>query len=126
MKRKIETFPHYINKLFESREMANAFHYCVEHNNLHTFLEEYYSKIINLYDELIEMYQGKYGIINEPYEIIIAERGNDVVGYFEDTVKQLEKSVDKVFDKNDTFLLSKNDEIIGLLYKIIYKMKYLK
>lgn len=106
--------------------MANAFHYCVEHNNLHTFLEEYYSKIINLYDELIEMYQGKYGIINEPYEIIIAERGNDVVGYFEDTVKQLEKSVDKVFDKNDTFLLSKNDEIIGLLYKIIYKMKYLK
>lgn len=118
------------SKLFESREMAHIYHLQVNGEQgshaKHTALGEYYDEVLELLDETIETYQGQYGIIDGYQTIDTAEtRTKEVIAYFEELVEFVKHSR-KAISVEDTHLQNIIDEIVGLMYRTLYKLKFTK
>lgn len=120
----------FFSKLFESREMAHIYHLTVKgemgSHAAHKALQEYYEGILEFIDELIEVYQGQYGII-ESYDIIDTSetKSKDKIEYFEELVDFV-KTEKKCIKPEDSHLLNIVDEAVALIYKTLYKLKYNK
>lgn len=118
------------SKLFESREMAHIYHLQVNgemgSHAAHTALGEYYDEVLELLDQTIETYQGQYGII-DGYQTIdtAATRTKEKVEYFEELVEFV-KHGRKAISVEDTHLQNIIDEIVGLMYRTLYKLKFTK
>lgn len=118
----------FFSKLFESREMAHMYHLQTKGNGAfaaHLALGAYYEGVIELIDELVEVYQGQYDLV-EGYEIIDTKETNskDKIAYFNELVSYI-KTERKVISNEDTHLHNIIDEIVALAYKTIYKLKFL-
>jgi hypothetical protein len=118
------------SKLFESREMAHIYHLQVRGDEgsyaAHVALGAYYEGVLELVDEIIETYQGQYGLV-EGYEIIdTAEtKTKEKIEYFEDLAKFI-KEERKCISEEDTHLHNIIDEVVALVYKTLYKLKFNK
>ncbi len=118
------------SKLFESREMAHIYHLQVngEEGSLasHLALGDYYDNILELIDSLIETYSGQYGIV-DGYDIIDTNstRTKEKVAYFEDLAEFI-KYARKSISAEDTHLQSIIDEVVALVYRTLYKLKFMK
>ncbi len=120
----------FFSKLFESRQMAHVFH--LQSNSEGSFaehkaLQDYYDGVLDLVDDLIEIHQGQYGIV-EGYDIIdtSSTRKKNALEYFEDLAIYLKSEKFNAINKDDSHLHNIVDEIVALVYKTIYKLKYLK
>lgn len=120
----------FFSKLFESREMAHIYHLTVKgepgSHAAHKALQEYYEGILEFIDEMIEVYQGQYGII-ENYDMIDTKetKTKDKIEYFEELVEFV-KTEKKCIKTEDSHLLNIVDEAVALIYKTLYKLKYNK
>ena len=118
----------FFSKLFESREIAHIYHLQVRGEQgsfaAHTALGAYYDGVIGLIDNLIETYQGQYEIV-EGYDIIDTRITKEKVLYFEELAQQI-KSGRNCIPPEDTHLHNIIDEIVALIYKTLYKLKYNK
>ena len=118
------------SKLFESREMAHIYHLQVNGEEgshaSHAALNTYYEDILELIDTLIETYSGQYGIV-DGYDIIDTNstRTKDKVAYFEDLVEFV-KYARKAISAEDTHLQNVIDEVVALIYRTLYKIRFLK
>ena len=118
------------SKLFESREMAHIYHLQVNgdmgSHAKHTALGEYYDGVLGLIDSIIEAFQGQYGIVEE-YDVIDTSetRSKDTIEYFNELARFI-KEERKCINLEDTHLHSIIDDIVVLLYKTLYKLKYTK
>ena len=120
----------FISKLFEAREMAHVFHLMVNgemgSHATHTALGEFYESLLGFIDELTEVYQGQYGLI-ENYDIIdtSAARERQYIQYFQglaEFIKQHRTS----FSSEDTHLHNIIDEVVAITYRLLYKLKFNK
>ena len=120
----------FFSKLFESREMAHIYHLQVNgdmgSHAKHIALGEYYDGVLSLIDDLIETYQGQYGIIEE-YDVIDTKdtKSKDTIEYFNELARFM-KEERKCINLEDTHLHSVIDDIVVLVYKTLYKLKYTK
>lgn len=120
----------FFSKLFESREMAHVYHLTVKgemgSHAAHTALNDFYDGILGFIDEMIEVYQGQYGIV-EGYETIDTSetRSKDKIEYFEE-LAQFIKTERKCIKAEDSHLHNIIDEAVALTYKTLYKLKYNK
>ena len=111
--------------------MAHVYHLQVKgdmgSHAAHTALNEYYEGLLEFLDELIEVYQGQYGIV-ENYEMIDTKDTNtkDKIEYFLEIVKFIKDTRKTTFSDEDTHLHNIIDEVVALTYKLIYKLKYNK
>lgn len=118
------------SKLFESREMAHIYHLQVNGEQgshaAHTALNEYYEGVLDFIDDLIETYQGQYGIV-DGYETIDTNetRTKEKVEYFEGLVEFV-KHGRKAISVEDTHLQNIIDEVVALIYRTLYKLKFTK
>ena len=121
----------FFSKIFEARQMAHVYHLQVKgdmgSHAAHTALNEYYDDLLEFLDELIEVYQGQYGIV-ENYEMIDTKDTNskDKIEYFLEFVKFIKDTRKTTFSDEDTHLHNIIDEVVALTYKLIYKLKYNK
>ena len=120
----------YFSKLFEARQMAHVYHLQVKgdvgSHAAHTALNEYYDGLLDFVDQIIEVYQGQYGII-ESYEPIDTKEAasKDKIVYFEELVNFI-KNEKKCIKSEDSHLLNIVDEIVALTYSLLYKLKFNK
>lgn len=120
----------FFSKLFESREMAHIYHLTVKgepgSHAAHKALQEYYEGILEFIDEIIEVYQGQYGLV-ENYEVIDTAdtKTKDKLEYFKELVEWI-KTEKKCIKQEDTHLINIVDEMVALMYKTIYKLTYNK
>ena len=118
------------SKLFESREMAHIYHLQVNgemgSHAAHTALNDYYDGVLELIDDLIETYQGQYGIV-DGYDVIDTNttRTKEKVEYFESLVEFV-KHGRKAISTEDTHLQNIVDEVVALIYRTLYKLKFTK
>lgn len=117
---KIKSF---VSKLFEARQVAHNAHLATKSYAQHKALNSFYDDILGLTDTFVETFQGQYGIISG-YEEMKVEKESDIIGYLEDTVNQFKETRNEL-DK-DTHLQNIIDEMIGLVYSTLYKLKNLK
>lgn len=118
------------SKLFESREMAHIYHLQVNGEQgshaAHTALNEYYDSVLDLIDDLIETYQGQYGIV-DGYDVIDTNntRTTEKLAYFEELVEFV-KHARQAISAEDTHLQNIIDEVVALIYRTLYKIRFLK
>ena len=114
----------FMGLLFLARDVAHSAHLNTRSFAKHKALGKFYDEIVDLADTFAEMYQGKYGLIG-PVSLMSAEKTNNIVEFLEDQAEDLEKMRYKVVDKDCTPLQNIIDEILGLYYSTLYKLKYL-
>ena len=120
----------FFSKLFESREMAHIYHLQVNgemgSHAKHTALGDYYEGVLSFIDDIIEIWQGQYGIIEE-YDVIDTSetKSKDTIEYFNELARFI-KEERKCIPAEDTHLHNIIDEVVALVYKTLYKLKYNK
>ncbi len=121
----------FFSKLFESREMAHVYHLSVKGDMgsyaAHVALGAYYEAILEFIDELIETYQGQYELI-ENFDMIntIDTKSKSPIEYFEELVEFVKSTRNTSLSPEDTHLQNLVDEVVGLIYRTLYKLKYNK
>ena len=120
----------FFSKLFESREMAHIYHLQVNgemgSHAKHTALGDYYEGVLSFIDDIIEIWQGQYGIIEEYDTIDTTEtKTKDTIEYFNELARFI-KEERKCIPTEDTHLHNIIDEVVALVYKTLYKLKYSK
>ena len=114
----------FIGMLFLARDVAHSVHLNTRSFAKHSALGSFYDEIVDLTDKLAEAYQGKYGLIG-PISLMSAKKTSNIVDFLEDQVEELEKTRYEVIDKDCTPLQNIVDEIMGLYYSTLYKLKFL-
>ena len=120
----------FLSKLLESREMAQVYHWTVKgdmgSHAAHLALQTYYEEVIEFIDDIVEIYQGQYGLI-EGYDVIDTtdSKSKDRLDYFKEIVEFV-KSGRTCIKAEDTHIHNIIDELIALQYKTIYKLTYNK
>ena len=121
----------FFSKLLESREMAQVYHWTVKGDQgshaAHLALEAYYDGVIEHIDELVEVYQGQYELI-EGYDVIdtTETKSKDRLEYFQSIAQYIKENRNSALSAEDTHLQNIIDEVVALLYKTIYKLKFNK
>lgn len=115
------------SKLFESREMAHIYHLQVKDKGLaeHVALGDYYEKVIDLIDKLVEVYSGQYDIVKD-YDVIDTSctETKDKITYFKEVAEYIMKNK-CVISSIDTHIHSIIDEIMCLVEQTLYKLRFL-
>lgn len=116
------------SKMFESREMAHIYHLQVKGDQgsyaKHMALGSFYEGVLDLIDDLVETYQGQYGIV-DGYDVIdtTETRTKEPVAYFEELAEFI-KHGRKCISEEDTHLHNIIDEVVAITYKTLYKLKF--
>jgi hypothetical protein len=115
------------SKLFESREMAQIYNLQINEDSGSTSqiaLNEYHDSVLELIDQLIETWQGQYNIV-EGYDIINTKNteSKDKIEYFKELAEFI-KVERKCISEDDSHLQKKVDEIVTLVYKTLYKLRF--
>ena len=114
----------FVGTLFLARDVAHSTHLNTRSFAKHSALNEFYDEIVELADKFAEAYQGKYGLIG-PISLMSAKKTNNIVAFLEGQVAELEEMRYKVVDKDCTPIQNIIDEIFGLYYSTLYKLKFL-
>ena len=114
----------FVGMLFLARDVTHSAHLNTRSYAKHVALNGFYDEIIDLADKFAEAYQGKYGLIG-PISLMSAKKTNNVVDFLEGQVEDLEAMRYKVVDKDCTPLQNIIDEIFGLYYGTLYKLRFL-
>jgi pyruvate/2-oxoacid:ferredoxin oxidoreductase alpha subunit len=117
--------PSIMSLLIFSQTQVHIFHLQTKSHAEHVALNEYYDTIDDLVDEFIESYQGEFGIIEEykSYKIETYQDSEQVVAYFNMLLNEVKKGRETI---KSTHLQNILDEIITLITKTMYKIKFLK
>ena len=114
----------YIEEFFgtiqESITISWRYHLKTNKYRVHNALNEYYTKAIDIVDEIIEHYQGSNSTIIENYVNVIYDTGKTEVEYMNE-LKQY------IVDKKDTMVWSSElasdiDNLLGIIDSTIYKL----
>lgn len=114
----------FLGMLFLARDVTHSAHLNTRSFSKHKALGKFYPAIVDLTDKFAEMYQGKYGLIG-PVMLMSADKSNNVLEFLERQATEIEDVRYKVVDKECTPLQNVIDEIVGLYYTTIYKLKFL-
>ena len=114
----------FVGTLFLARDVAHSTHLNTRSFAKHSALNTFYDEVIELADKFAEAYQGKYGLIG-PISLMTAKKTNNIVAFLEGQLDELEEMRYKVVDKDCTPIQNIIDEIFGLYYATLYKLKFL-
>lgn len=116
----------FISTLLSSRTQAHIFHWQAvgeDSGAKHMALGTYYEDIVGIVDDLVESYQGRFGIITGYDGPSIFREDNDPLKYF----KALNQYVEVIRTKlpQDSYIQNQVDEIVSLIETTLYKLEYL-
>lgn len=109
------------SQIFAARDKAHKLHLSSKSFAEHTALGKFYEELVELVDELVEVYQGKYGLVELEMVKSVHEGSEELLEQF----GKLLSTSRKIFEKDD-YLGNIMDEITALTYRTLYKVKFLK
>ena len=118
-------FKKMMEKILHSITQAHIFHLQTKSYAEHIALNGYYDGVLDLFDGLVESYQGKHGIItNYQCDGFDDYSSNEqVITYLtdlENSIEELRKSV------KESFIQNQIDTVEELINSTVYKLKFLK
>lgn len=116
----------FIAILFLARDQAHKDHLRTKNGEEHRALNAFYDQVIELTDDLAEMYQGRHGIIESIPTLTDEEAGGNPADSLARYLELIEKSRYEAVEKSDTAIQNKIDEIVGLFLSTNYKLRNLK
>jgi hypothetical protein len=108
--------------LFKARDVTHKLHWGTKSFSVHMALGDLYETLIDLADELAEMYMGKYGDLKVP-ESTIQFTMNP-----EQFIIELSRSLEafKSHMVQDGWFINKYEELQGEVQRVAYKIKNLR
>ncbi len=113
-----------IQHLFDARDVAHKLHLSTKSFAQHLALGDLYEKIVEIADEVAEVYQGKYGLIDFADQPSTIESSTDPLTFVSQLAEWAEETKTS-FDAADTHLLNIWDELISTVYRAKYKLENL-
>jgi hypothetical protein len=113
----------YISTLFASRTQAHIFHLQSNSYAQHMALGAYYDEIIEATDALVELIQGRYGILRGYTSPATFKEDSDTVGYFEALLKYVDLNRKNL--PQDSNIQNQVENVIDLVDSTLYKLKFL-
>ena len=123
---KVNTF---ISQLFTAYVLTHIFHLQVKIKSnftIHMTLNELYEAIPGFIDEIVESYQGKYGIITD-YKVSNISNFTDklqIITYLKNLHLFIDNNREKLFQDSD--ILNIIDEIKSTIKQTLYKLENLE
>jgi hypothetical protein len=116
----------FISTLMSARTQAHVFHLQTPSFAAHKALNEFYDEIVDTIDGLVESYQGKYGIVQGYGNVALQEYQScdGIILYFTTLVNFLEKSRSMI--AQDSYIQNQIDELVALIYSLLYKLRFLE
>jgi hypothetical protein len=120
-----DDFCEMVCNILHSRNQAHVFHLQTKSYAEHIALNTYYDGVVDLFDGIVESYQGKYGIISnfKTFKIEQYRNGKKTISYFERLLDIIEENRDSV---DDSYLQNQIDTVQELINSTIYKLRFLK
>lgn len=112
--------------LFLARDEAHKAHLRTQNGEEHRALNAFYDAVIDLADDLAEMYQGRHGIIDSIPTLTDEQVDTTPADTLSRYLELIEGSRYKAVDKSDTAIQNKIDEIVGLFLSTNYKLRNLQ
>jgi hypothetical protein len=111
--------------ILHSRTQTHTLHLQTKSFAEHKALNDYYDSIGDLFDGLVESYQGKYGIIEsyKSYDIVSYKSTESTVKYLQDLCKKIESLRDCC---EDSYIQNQIDTVCELINSTLYKLRFLK
>ena len=119
------SFVDIVSGMLHSRTQIHIYHLQTKSFAVHKALNDYYDGVVDLFDGLVESYQGKHGIV-ENYKC----DGYDNYSSVNSTIEYLQK-LDKTIEGSrksikESFIQNQIDTVQELIYSTIYKLKFLE
>ena len=119
------SFTTLVSGLLHSRTQIHIYHLQTKSFAVHKALNDYYDGVVDLFDGLVESYQGKHGIIEDykcdGYDNYTSV--NSAIEYLQKLDKTIESSRKSV---KESFIQNQIDTVQELIYSTIYKLKFLE
>lgn len=117
-----------IATLLHSRNQAHVFHWQTKSQSSfaeHMALGTYYDEIVELIDNIVESYQGKYEIITgyKTIKTVDYKSTEQVISYFKELDENIEKNRISV---KESYIQNQIDGVQELIYSTLYKLRFLK
>jgi DNA-binding ferritin-like protein len=122
----MQEFVQLISTLMASRQQAHIFHWQVDGPGsyaAHKALNEYYDEIVDLFDGLVESFQGRYGIQRGYTSPASFKEDDQAVLYFDALSKYVESIRTKI--PQDSYIQNEVDTVVKLIESTKYKLKFL-
>jgi len=104
--------------LLHSATQAHVFHFQTTGYAAHKALQQYYEEIVDLVDELVEVFQGKYGRLKGYASCTLKDYSDGcLVPYFQSLHSTVEATQQEIKDTDINNIL---DEVKALLKKMLY------
>ena len=123
----MDEFVQLISTLIASRTQAHIFHWQVEgigSDAAHRALGVYYDEIVDLFDGLVESFQGRYGIQRGFTSPASFKEDGQFITYFDALSKYVETIRTKI--PQDSYIQNEVDTVVKLIETTKYKLKNLK
>ena len=119
------SFVDIVSGILHSRTQIHIYHLQTKSFAVHKALNDYYDGVVDLFDGLVESYQGKHGIIEDykcdGYDNYTSV--NSAIEYLQKLDKTIEGSRKSV---KESFIQNQIDTVQELIYSTIYKLKFLE
>lgn len=109
-----------IDKTFHIRDASHIAHWKTKSYSEHMALGDYYEDIIEKIDELIEAYQGTFGIIGK-----VQEQDTDIAKSINDMIIWLNENRSEI-GRNVASIENIVDELTALNMRTLYKLENLR
>ena len=119
----MDQFATLIGTLMQSRNQAHIYHLQTESFAAHAALNTYYDEIVELFDGLVESYQGRYGILRGYQGQASFKEDNQPLTYFEALDKYVETTRHEL--PQDTYIQNEVDTLVALIESTKYKLRFL-
>jgi hypothetical protein len=121
--------PQFMSTLMSARTQAHVFHLGTKGPGsfaAHKALNEFYDDFLDVVDGFVESYQGKYGIVSGWGNLGLQDFQSveQVIAYFTTLVTFIEKARGVICQ--DSYLQNQIDEMIQLIYSLLYKLTNLQ
>jgi len=113
----------FTSTLFASRTQAHIFHLQTTSYAQHIALGAYYDGIVDATDALVELIQGRYGIVRGYVSPVTFKEDDSTVAYFEALLKYVD--VNRKNLPQDSNIQNQVEAIVDLVDSTLYKLKYL-
>ena len=112
-----------IQQLFAARDIAHRIHLRTRSFAAHLALGDLYKSLVDLADNIAEVHQGKYGLLNvQDYRTNLSD--NDAVTFIRQLAAWAEETKASL-PQHDSHMLNEWDNVISTIYRAKYKLENL-
>lgn len=110
-------------RMLAARDVAHREHWRTGSDAAHRALGDFYDSLIEAVDQLVECYQGQFGLIGD--FTVQTKKVDNIVEYLRDDVDWIQ-SVQDVISQGDRAIENLVDGIVSIYLKTLFRLENLK